>query len=146
MMNIPIEDVYEQIRQIAEKFEQFSRHLQVLRRADKEDITNEFIISGIIYKFYIQFELGWKVLKELLSYEGVKSAASGSPREIIKAAYAYFDFIDENLWLQMLRDRNDTTHMYNEAAAVELVDKIIKDYIPLFEKMEKAVKDRYEEQ
>ena len=44
-MNIPIEDVYEQIRQIAEKFEQFSRHLQVLRRADKEDITNEFIIS-----------------------------------------------------------------------------------------------------
>ena len=145
-MNIPIEDVYEQIRQIAEKFEQFSRHLQVLRRADKEDITNEFIISGVIDKFYIQFELGWKVLKELLSYEGVKSAASGSPREIIKAAYAYFDFIDENLWLQMLRDRNDTTHMYNEAAAVELVDKIIKDYIPLFEKMEKAVKDRYEEQ
>ena len=144
-MNIPIEDVYEQIRQIAEKFEQFSRHLQVLRRADKEDITNEFIISGVIDKFYIQFELGWKVLKELLSYEGVKSAASGSPREIIKAAYAYFDFIDENLWLQMLRDRNDTTHMYNEQAAVELVDKIIKDYIPLFEKMEQAVKDRYEE-
>ena len=126
------------------KFEQFSRHLQVLRRADKEDITNEFIISGVIDKFYIQFELGWKVLKELLSYEGVKSAASGSPREIIKAAYAYFDFIDENLWLQMLRDRNDTTHMYNEKAAVELVDKIIKDYIPVFEKMEQAVNDRYE--
>ncbi len=126
------------------KFEQFSRHLQVLRRADKEDITNEFIISGVIDKFYIQFELGWKVLKELLSYEGVKSAASGSPREIIKAAYAYFDFIDENLWLQMLRDRNDTTHMYNEEAAVELVDKIIKDYIPVFEKMEQAVNDRYE--
>lgn len=125
------------------KFEQFSRHLQVLRRADKEDITNEFIISGVIDKFYIQFELGWKVLKELLSYEGVNSAASGSPREIIKAAYACFDFIDENLWLQMLRDRNDTTHMYNEQAAVELVDKIIKDYIPLFEEMEQAVKDRY---
>ena len=128
------------------KFEQFSRHLQVLRRADKEDITNEFIISGIIDKFYIQFELGWKVLKELLSYEGVKSAASGSPREIIKSAYACFDFIDENLWLQMLRDRNDTTHMYNEQAAVELVDKIIKEYIPLFEKMEQAVKNRYSDE
>lgn len=131
-MNIPIE--------------QFSRYLQVLRRADKEDITNEFIISGVIDKFYIQFELGWKVLKELLPYEGVKSATSGSPREIIKAAYAYFDFIDENLWLQMLRDRNDTTYMYNEQAAVELVDKIIKDYIPLFEKMEQAVKNRYSDE
>ena len=65
------------------KFEQFSRHLQVLRRADKEDITNEFIISGVIDKFYIQFELGWKVLK---------------------------------------------------------------DYIPLFEKMEQAVKNRYSDE
>ena len=90
--------------------------------------------------------MGWKVLKELLSYEGVKSATSGSPREIIKAAYAYLDFIDENLWLQMLRDRNDTTYMYNEQAAVELVDKIIKDYIPLFEKMEQAVKNRYSDE
>ncbi len=128
------------------KFEQFSRHLQVLRKADEEDLSNEFIVSGVIDKFYIQFELGWKVLKELLAYEGVKSAASGSPREIIKAAYAYFDFIDENTWLQMLRDRNDTTHMYNEQAAIELVDKIIKDYIPVFIKMQQAVKDRYGEQ
>lgn len=127
------------------KFEQFSRHLQVLRKADEEDLSNEFIVSGVIDKFYIQFELGWKVLKELLAYEGVKSAASGSPREIIKAAYAYFDFIDENTWLQMLRDRNDTTHMYNEQAAIELVDKIIKDYIPVFIKMQQAVKDRYGE-
>ena len=128
------------------KFEQFSRHLQVLRKADEEDLSNEFIVSGVIDKFYIQFELGWKVLKELLAYEGVKSAASGSPREIIKAAYAYFDFIDENTWLQMLRDRNDTTHMYNEQAAIELVEKIIKAYIPVFIKMEQAVKDRYGEQ
>ncbi len=127
------------------KFEQFSRHLQVLRKADEEDLSNEFIISGVIDKFYIQFELGWKVLKELLAYEGVKSAASGSPREIIKAAYAYFDFIDENTWLQMLRDRNDTTHMYNEQAAIELADKVIKDYIPVFIKMQQAVKDRYGE-
>ena len=127
------------------KFEQFSRHLQVLCKADKEDITNEFIISGIIDKFYIQFELGWKVLKELLAYEGVKNAASGSPREIIKSAYAYFDFIDEEVWLQMLRNRNDTTHMYNEQAAVELVDKIIKDYIPVFLKMERAVREKYGE-
>lgn len=44
------------------KFDQYSRHLQVLCRAEQQDITNEFIVSGIIYKFYIQFEFGWKVL------------------------------------------------------------------------------------
>lgn len=50
------------------RFEQFSRHLDVLKRAHQEDLQNEFIISGIIDKFFIQFELGWKVLKELVEH------------------------------------------------------------------------------
>lgn len=126
------------------KFDQYSRHLQVLCRAEQEDITNEFIISGIIDKFYIQFELGWKVLKELLRYEGANQTATGSPREIIKTAYAYFDFIEENIWLEMLRDRNDTTHIYNEEAAQQLVKKILHRYIAVFVTLEQHIRERYE--
>lgn len=126
------------------KFEQYSRHLQVLCRAEQEDITNEFIVSGIIYKFYIQFEFGCKVLKELLRYEGANQAATGSPREIIKTAYAYFDFIEENIWLEMLRDRNDTTHIYNEEAAQKLVEKILHRYIAVFVTLEQHIRERYE--
>lgn len=126
------------------KFDQYSRHLQVLCRAEQQDITNEFVVSGIIYKFYIQFELGWKVLKELLRYEGANQAATGSPREIIKTAYAYFDFIEENIWLEMLRDRNDTTHIYNEEAAQKLVEKILHRYIAVFVTLEQHIRERYE--
>ena len=128
------------------KFDQYSRHLQVLCRAEQEDITNEFIISGIIDKFYIQFELGWKVLKELLRYEGANQAATGSPREIIKTAYAYFDFIEESIWLEMLRDRNDTTHIYNEEAAQQLVKKILHRYIAVFVTLEQHIRERYEDE
>ena len=53
------------------KFDHFKSNLNVLALADQEDLTNEFIIGGIIDKFFIQFELGWKVLKELLNYEAV---------------------------------------------------------------------------
>lgn len=126
------------------KFEQYSRHLQVLCRAEQQDMTNEFVVSGIIYKFYIQFEFGWKVLKELLRYEGANQAATGSPREIIKTAYAYFDFIEENIWLEMLRDRNDTTHIYNEEAAQKLVEKILHRYIAVFVTLEQHIRERYE--
>lgn len=52
------------------KFDHFKSNLKILEKADKEDLTNEFILGGIIDKFFIQFELGWKVLKELLTYEG----------------------------------------------------------------------------
>ena len=85
------------------KFDHFKSNLNVLALADQEDLTNEFIIGGIIDKFFIQFELGWKVLKELLSYEGQGISASGSPKMILKTAFTIYDFIDENVWLEMLR-------------------------------------------
>lgn len=125
------------------RFEQFSKHLEVLKRAHQEDLQNEFIISGIIDKFFIQFELGWKVLKELLVYEGRSEGRTGSPREIIKAAYSCFDFMDETIWLEMLQERNNTTHMYNEAAAKELVEHILHCYVSEFEKMKNAIVEQY---
>lgn len=66
------------------KYENYLSNLAVLERAEKEDLSNEFIMSGIIDKFYVQFELGWKLFKELLKYEGKRVAATGSPRQIIK--------------------------------------------------------------
>lgn len=125
------------------KFDQYVRYLQVLCRAEQEDVTNEFIVSGIIDKFYIQFELGGKVLKELLRYEGANQAATGSPREIIKTAYAYFHFMEEDVWLEMLRDRNDTTHIYNEEAAQQLVERILHQYIGVFVSLEQQIRARY---
>lgn len=128
------------------KFDQYVSHLRILSRAFDEDLTNDFIVSGIIDKYYIQFELGWKVLKELLRYEGANQATTGSPREIIKTAYAYYDFIDESVWLGMLRDRNDTTHIYNEEAARQLVNKVLDNYIHEFQVLEMKIKERYSDE
>lgn len=126
------------------KFENYTANLAVLSRAPQEDLENEFIISGIIDKFFLQFELGWKVLKELLRYEGHGTAQTGSPREIIKAAYAVYDFIQEDVWLSMLRDRNDLTHIYDAGAAKELMGKIIEVYIPVFEKLKEDILEHYQ--
>ena len=46
----------------------------------------------------------------------------------------------------MLRDRNDTTHIYNEQLAIALVDKVIKDYLPEFEHMGRSIQARYGEE
>ena len=32
---------------------------------------------------------------------------------ILKTAFTIYDFIDENVWLEMLRARNDMTHIYD---------------------------------
>lgn len=127
------------------KFENYKSNLDVLAEADKEDLENTFIIGGIIDKFFIQFELAWKVLKELLRYEGNSMANTGSPREILKAAYGTYDFIGEQIWLSMLRDRNDMPHIYDGNAAKELVGRILHDYIPAFSRLQTEIETRYQE-
>ena len=127
------------------KFDNFISNLNVLEKAENEDLNNEFILSGIIVKFFLQFELSWKVLKELLRYEGKSAANSGSPREILKAAYSVYDFIDEDIWLEMLKSRNDMTHIYDGEAAKRLVDMILRKYIPAFEIMRKKIQEKYKD-
>lgn len=127
------------------KFENYKSNLAVLLKAYHEDLENEFIISGIIDKFFIQFELAWKVLKELLRYEGNAVASTGSPREIIKAAYAVYDFIDESVWLDMLQKRNSMTHIYDGNEAKMLVEKILNQYIPEFSKIREKIENKYQD-
>lgn len=127
------------------KYDNFSSNLEVLKRAEHENLNNEFIISGIIDKFFIQFELSWKLLKELLRYEGRSIASSGSPREILKAAYSVYEFLDEDIWLSMLKSRNDMTHIYNGQAAKQMVDVIIREYIPAFEKLQEEILKSYKD-
>lgn len=128
------------------KFDNYISNLRVLENADKEDLENEFVISGVIDKFFLQFELGWKVLKELLRYEGVSESNTGSPREIIKAAYKVYDYLDEDIWISMLRARNDMTHIYDGNAAKELVEQILSAYIPEFQKLQQNILDAYGKQ
>lgn len=125
------------------RFEQYNAALAVLSGASGQDLTNEFIKSGVINKFHIQFELGWKLLKKMLAYEGEGSASSGSPRAVLRSSHRVFDFIDEEVWLCMLRDCNDTIHMYDEARANQLVERIVGSYIAEFERLRDGLWAQY---
>lgn len=128
------------------KYNNFSSNLNVLSNASSQDLSNEFIIGGIIDKFFVQFELAWKLFKELLQYEGNPVGAIGSPRAVIKEAYKCYDFIDEEIWLNMLKDRNDLAHRYDGGKAIELVQVIIEQYIPEFQKVQKSLQSLYGEE
>ena len=119
------------------KYDNYVSNLDVLKHADEQELDNEFVIGGIKDKFCLQFDL------ELLAYEGRAEAATGSPREIIKAAYTVYDFMDETVWLDMLRDRNTSTHIYDGEEVRRLAQRVIDRYIPAFERMRHAIDARY---
>ena len=115
------------------KYANYKANLDILKRAPYQDLSNEFVLSGIIDKFAMQVELAWKLLRKTLEYEGRLDAATGSPRGIIKAAYSAYDLIDEELWLRMLDDRNAAEHVYDAMLARRLADDIIGSYIATFD-------------
>lgn len=112
-----------------QRFENFERSYQLLKRYSNEKIETELERAGIIQFFEVTFELGWKVLKDYLESQGfiVKS-----PREAIKQAYQIELINDGHIWLEALGKRNLTTHTYNEELLKELVKEITDVYLNEF--------------
>ena len=74
---------------------------------------------------------------------GQRCSATGSPRGIIKEAYAVYPFFDGELWLAMLRDRNSMAYIYDGEAVKALVKRILEEYIPQFVRLENELKQQY---
>ena len=126
--------LYEEVSPAVKKYDVFVKCLSVLLKSNKNS-PDEIYRMGIIGQFHLTFELSWKALREVLLLHGVKEAASGSPREILKAGYQFHFIDDEELWLDMLKRRTQTAHIYNEDIAVELVALIFDRYIAAFENL-----------
>lgn len=85
------------------------------------------------------------MFQAVLRASGVAEAENGSSREIVKLGFRFGIIDEEKEWLNMLKDRNVSVHIYNEDATDEVIDRIIKSYIPAFDKfsdtMEEKVRD-----
>ena len=108
---------------IRQSMENLGRALERLNEALQEDRTT-FMIDATIQRFEFSIELFLKTLKRQLAYEGIESI---TPRETMKYAYKIGWLREEGLWLDMLDDRNRTSHIYNEEIANEIYDHI-KNY------------------
>ena len=134
--------LYEEVPAIMKKYDAFIKSLAVLLRSNK-NFDDEIYRMGIIGQFHLTFELSWKALREFLLIHGVSEASSGSPREIIKAAYKFNFISDEEIWLDMLRRRNQAIHIYNEDIAVELVALIFDKYLSAFINLREELDKRF---
>ncbi len=85
-----------------------------------------FMLDTVIKRFEFTFELFWKTLRLTLIREGIQA---GTPREALKQGVAVGWLADEQLWLEMLRSRNETSHTYNEARARAVYERI-KTFLP----------------
>ena len=82
-------------------------------------------------------------MKESLERHGFGEGKTGSPKLIIKSAYAAGMIQDEAGWLELLDRRNEVSHSYNEEAAAALIERTKENYLALFEELEKELKTNW---
>lgn len=110
-----------------------------LGEALSEDSSNPLYLDATVQRFEFVFELAWKTLKRALEAEGL---ICRTPRETFQAAYQAGWINEEALWVQMLDDRNATSHTYDEPLAVEIYGNI-KRYYPEFMKVTTLIRVKY---
>jgi len=116
-------------KRIKEIYADFKKAFARLSEALDEDIDKgSIIIDGAIQRFEFTFELAWKLARAMLSYNGIEA---DSPRLVIKEAFRMKIFADGQGWIDMLEDRNKTSHIYDERTAREIYKKIKKNHVPL---------------
>lgn len=89
--------------------------------------------DGVIQRFEFTAELAWKTIREYLLSE--KVANINSPKSVMREAYHMNVITDEDGWIQILDDRNATSHIYDEQEATGIYKRIAAEHLPLFDKL-----------
>lgn len=128
------------------KMDNFLNCLGVLKQAEFSlAAENEIYRTGIVGQFNLTFELALKALQQVLRVHGVQEAETGSPREILQLGYKVGFIEDSSVWLLMLKKRNLSAYLYNEAEIDELLILIRDKFIPAFWQLGKILQQKLAE-
>ncbi len=99
-----------------------------LKAMDRDQEDYDIYRDSTIQRFEYSIESAKKLMGNYIENEdGVKVAGQN---KIIKEAFK-FDLIDDDIWFEMVDDRNITAHEYSEKLAQEIAEKIFNYAIKL---------------
>jgi len=107
------------------KIKNFQKALNRLEEGVAE-AKNELDKDGVIHRFEFSVELLWKALRAVLLYQGIECF---SPRNCVKEAFKAKIIGDDEIILDMLEDRNISSHVYNEEKSEALFERIKNIYL-----------------
>ncbi|MFH1846779.1 MAG: HI0074 family nucleotidyltransferase substrate-binding subunit [Candidatus Omnitrophota bacterium] len=127
------------LKRIEQTYSDYKKAVERLKEALEEDIAvNKVAVDAVIQRFEFTFELSWKLAKIILAYNGVEVTL---PRLIIKEAFKMKMINNGQAWIDMLEDRNKTSHIYDEDEALEIYEKIRTGHFKMLKSFEKSVKN-----
>ncbi len=110
----------------------FKKALKKLDEICKEPVETEIIRDATIQRFEFTFESVWKCLKRIGYSEGLECF---SPKSCFEIAYKMGFVEDEDVFIEIINCRNQTTHIYDEIMALDIYTKIKDKFLLAFKSL-----------
>lgn len=90
--------------------------------------------QGVVQAFEFTHELSWKMIKDFFESQG-NSEIYGS-KDATRQAFKFGLIHDGDVWMQMIKSRNITSHTYDEKTVDEIVEQVFRVYYQAFKRLE----------
>ena len=116
----------QRLNSFSQAFEQLKSAVELSKSRKLSDLERQ----GLIQAFEFTHELAWNVMKDYLDYQGANQI-TGS-RDATREAFQKSLIKNGELWMEMIKSRNQSSHTYNQETAEEIAGKITDEYFAAF--------------
>jgi nucleotidyltransferase substrate binding protein (TIGR01987 family) len=120
-----------------QRFANYQKAVAQLTRFMQTSDLNELEEQGLIQCFEYTHELAWKTLKDFLENSGATNIFGS--RDATREAFALGLIEDGDAWMDMIKDRNQTSHTYNLATVKAITKNITERFFNAFIALEKKM-------
>ena len=96
----------------------------------------------MIQAFGFTYKLAWNVIKDFYQYQG-EDTLQGS-RDAFRTAFGRGLIENGDIWMQMIKSRQLSTHAYNLEIAEAIFNDVCQHYYPQFIQLKKALNKQVE--
>jgi len=99
--------------------------------------------QGMIQAFEFTHELSWKTMKDFLENRGNQDIFGS--KDATRLSFTLGLIKDGEVWMDMIKSRNLSSHTYDENIAEKLVVRIVNEYVSEFEELKRNLKQYIDE-
>ena len=120
-----------------QRFDNYVKAFQTLKAAvelSRQRELSDLEKQGLIQSFEFTHELAWNVLKDYLENKGIIGLIGS--KDATREAFKNGLIENGEVWMEMIKARNKTSHTYEVQTAHEIAEAILKQFYPAFEQLE----------
>lgn len=120
-----------------QRFQNFKKAFTQLEKAVNTPDLNELERQGLIKAFEFTYELAWTTLKDYLVEMGYTELIGS--KDTFRQAFQTGLISNGEVWMEMVKSRNLTSHTYNQETAESIEEDVITTYYPLLKQLLKKL-------